>query len=83
KEVICDGRFLSSFWFGRSGSEGRLVTQNYYYNLMIRGGGILLATDHNDFANAGMNVLANLLGFGNFIGNFGGAFPLDAGHPLT
>ena len=83
KEVICDGRFLSSFWFGRSGGEGRLVTQNYYYNLMIRGGGIVLATDHNDFANAGMNVLANLLGIGNFIGNFGGAFPLDAGHPLT
>ena len=83
KEIICDGRYLSSFWSSRFSTEGRKVTQNYYYNLMIRGGGIVLATDHNDFANAGMNVLANVLGIGPFTGNFGGNFPLDAGHPLT
>lgn len=83
KEVICDGRFLSSFWNGRSTGEGRKVTANYYYNLAIRGGGLVLATDHNDYANVGMNNLANLLGFNNFVGNFGGSFPLDAGHPLS
>jgi hypothetical protein len=83
KEVICDGRFLSSFWRGRNTTEGRLLTANYYKNLVLRGGGIVLATDHNAFANAGMNILANTLGFGNFTGNFGGSFPLDVGHPLT
>lgn len=83
KEVICDGRFLSSFWGGRAPTEGRLLVQNYFYNLDARGGGLVLGTDHNDYANLGMNILADALGFGPFTGNFGGAFPLDAGHPLT
>ncbi|HRE90232.1 MAG TPA: hypothetical protein PK095_13945, partial [Myxococcota bacterium] len=84
KEIICDGRFLSSFWYDRHTGEGRLVTQNYYKNLEIRGGGLVLATDHNDFANAGMNTLNAALGLNPFVGNFGDqAFPLDAGHPLT
>ncbi len=83
KEVICDGRFLSSFWAGRSTTEGRALTANYFYNLDIRGGGLVLATDHNEYANLGINRLNELLGFGPFVGNFGGSFPLDAGHPLT
>ncbi|MBL8785572.1 MAG: hypothetical protein JNJ59_11760 [Deltaproteobacteria bacterium] len=83
KEVICDGRFLSSFWAGRYSTEGRLLVQNYFYNLDARGGGIVLGTDHNEYANLGMNILADTLGIGPFTGNFGGNFPLDAGHPLT
>jgi hypothetical protein len=84
KEIICDGRFLSSFWNGRSSGEGRKVTQNYYYNLMVRGGGLVLATDHDEFFNFGMNNLNAALGLNPFVGNFPNqAFPLDEGHPLT
>ena len=83
KEVICDGRFLSSFWSGRYATEGRLLVQNYYRNLNARGGGIVIGTDHDSYSTQGANVLAAALGLGGFSGNFGGAFPLDAGHPLT
>jgi hypothetical protein len=81
-EVIADGRFLSSFWNGRAQGEGRLVTQNYYTNLMNEGGGIVLATDHNTFSNAGINQLNALLGINPFIGNIGGSFPVDSANPL-
>ncbi|MFT6161803.1 MAG: hypothetical protein ACJA00_004401, partial [Myxococcota bacterium] len=81
-EVICDGRFLSSYWRGRYTSQGRLVTENYFTNLSIEGGGIVLATDHNTYANGGINQLAALIGIGPFTGNYGGAFPVDSTNPL-
>lgn len=84
KEIICDARFLSSFWSGRYADEGRKLTANYYKNLSIRGGGLVLATDHNDYHNVGMNDLNAALGLSPFTGNFPDQpFPLDQGHPLT
>jgi len=83
KEAILDGRFLSSFWSGRYSTEGTKLSENYVHNLGLRNGGLVLATDHDSFANLGMNDLANRLGFGPFTGNFGGTFPLDADHPLS
>lgn len=83
KEIICDGRFLGSFYQGRQTTEGRKLTENYFKNLDIRGGGIILATDHNVYADGFTNPLAAALGLGPFSGNFGGSFPLDQGHPLT
>ena len=84
-EVICDGRYLSSFWRGQwpGGTEWRHVTDNYYTNLAVEGGGVMLATDHNSFANHGINELNGLLGLGPFIGNFPTqAFPVDTTNPL-
>ena len=38
-EMICDGRFLSSYWFGRHTTQGRALAENYYVNFAARGGG--------------------------------------------
>lgn len=81
-ELIADGRFLSSYWGGRWNTQGRALAQNYYVNLAARGGGLMLATDHDEYANKGANDIAALLGIGPFIGNFGGSFPVDAANPL-
>lgn len=80
--LICDGRFLSSYWSGRWNTEGRVLAENYYRNLETRGGGLILATDHNVYANNGTNEIAALIGVDPFIGNFGGGFPTDPLNPL-
>ncbi|MEZ4711444.1 MAG: Ig-like domain-containing protein [Caldilineaceae bacterium] len=81
-ELICDGRFLSSYWSGRWNTEGRALAQNYYTNLAARGGGLLLATDHYAYSNSGISNLTNLLGINRFSGEFGGSFPVDSTNPL-
>jgi len=83
QHIICDGRFLSSFWNGRAGGEGRLLVENYYYNLAIRAGGLVLATDHYVFSVEGMDQLTAALGLDSFGGEFYGSFPLDTNHPLA
>jgi hypothetical protein len=82
KNVIADGRFLGSFFNNRQTTEGRALVENYYTNLQSAAGGIVLATDHNSYANTGMNDIMDLLGFNHFIGNFGGSFPTDGSNPL-
>ncbi|MBZ0266816.1 hypothetical protein K8I85_01550, partial [bacterium] len=81
-ELICDGRFLSSFWSGRWPTEGRALAENYYVNFETRGGGLVLATDHNAYSNVGMNDICALLGLDPFTGLFSGPFPVDPANPL-
>jgi len=84
KEIICDGRFLSSFWHTRATTEGRALVENYYTNLDLRGGGIIIGTDDSDYSPRGANTLATTLGLNTFTGNFSSvSFPLDADHPLA
>ncbi|HQO34058.1 MAG TPA: hypothetical protein PLG59_05325 [bacterium] len=82
KEVICDARFLSSYWGGQYIDHGSKLTQNYYENLRIRGGGLVLATDDQDF-HPGINDLMPLLGLNLFTGFFSQSkLPVDTGNPL-
>ncbi len=85
KEIICDSRWLSSFWAGRYTTEGRKLTQNYYQAFdLAPGGGILLATDHDAFSTRGINSINSMIGLNGFSGNFPNQpFPLDSGHPLS
>jgi cysteine-rich repeat protein len=81
-EIIADGRILSSYFAGRHTTEGRILAENYFHNLRAEGGGLLLSTDHDAFANIGANTIGELIGIDPFIGNFGGAFPVDTTNPL-
>ncbi|MFT6374463.1 MAG: MYXO-CTERM domain-containing protein [bacterium] len=86
--VIADGRFLGSYFRGRQADEGRKVATNYYTNLKEVGGGVVIATDHNSYANGGTNPMAALMGVDPFTGNFGGFLPFDTAsvlftNPLT
>jgi hypothetical protein len=80
--ILCDGRIISSYWQGRWQNEGRRLTQNYYENMRIRGGGILLGTDHSSF-QGGINTINNLIGIAPFFGTFNlTKIPVDPGNPL-
>jgi len=81
-EIVADGRILSSYWSGRFATEGRILAENYFHNLRAEGGGLLLSTDHDAFANSGANDIGALIGIDPFIGNFGGPFPVDQGNQL-
>ncbi|MCA9309584.1 MAG: hypothetical protein KDA21_00125, partial [Phycisphaerales bacterium] len=83
QEIICDGRMISSYWSGRWTGEGQQLTENYYENLRLRGGGVVIGTDHNSFHNAGANHLCTALGLNPFVGNFSLTFiPIDEGSPI-
>ncbi|MHC4696266.1 MAG: CARDB domain-containing protein, partial [Planctomycetota bacterium] len=79
--IICDGRMLSSYAYGHL-AEGELLTENYYVNMMLRGGGILLGTDHDVF-QYGINTVNDLIGLQRFSGNFVlNKIPVDTTNPL-
>ena len=48
RHIICDGRIRASYWAGQWKTKGQALTRNYYDNLKLNGGGLLLATDHPD-----------------------------------
>jgi len=48
RQIICDGRMRASFWHEEWKTNGQDLAANYYMNLKINGGGLLLATDHPD-----------------------------------
>ncbi|MBN2325752.1 MAG: hypothetical protein JXR73_01270 [Candidatus Omnitrophica bacterium] len=86
KNMICDSRMLASYRKGTYKEEGRKLTENYFVNLLLEGGGLLLATDHNDY-HTGINEAAKLIGIDNFSGCFDpkGAWesiPIDPKNPL-
>ena len=81
-ELIADGRILSSFWGGRYPYEGRKLAENYFLNLHNEGGGLVLSTDHNVYANNGANDIAALIGVDPFTGIYWGSFPVDSANPL-
>jgi len=69
RAIICDGRMISSYWRGRWTGEGQKLTENYYENMKINGGGLLLGTDHYHF-HSGINTINNLIGIQPFSGRF-------------
>lgn len=82
-QIICDGRIISSYWFGRYLGEGQSLTENYFLNLSSRGGGLVLGTDDNNFHTSGMNDLTAALNLQPFSGNFGlSLIPVDTANPL-
>ena len=81
-EIICDGRIISSYWYGHTPIEGQKLTENYYENMDARGGGLLLGTDHSTF-QTGINNINAAIGLEPFVGNFSLAnIPVDTASPL-
>jgi hypothetical protein len=80
--IICDARMISSYWFGRHDTEGKSLSRNYYENLRLVGGGLLLGTDHSVY-QAGINEINRLIGLQPFNSEFATAqIPIDGRHPL-
>ncbi|GAA6203920.1 hypothetical protein [Thalassotalea sp. SU-HH00458] len=84
KNVITDGRILSSLWTSSSnqalgfndGQENPMLL-NYAEQMALRGGGLFLGTDHCTPASVnlatfcdGINTLNSLIGIDSFTGNF-------------
>ncbi|KPA11896.1 secreted protein containing Fibronectin, type III domain protein [Candidatus Magnetomorum sp. HK-1] len=70
RHIIFDGRIRASYWIDQWETKGQLLTDNYYENLKINGGGLLLATDHPDY-HPDINSICdqiNISRFGNFAG---------------
>ena len=65
RQIICDGRMRASYWMGNWQSIGRELTVNYYENLKLNGGGLLLATDHPD-DQPDINAICNQLNISEF-----------------
>lgn len=80
KNIIADGRILSSLWNNTSnlisGSQpGQEIPMliNYADQMALRGGGLFLGTDHGDYRTSfynGINSLNRLIGIDDFVGNF-------------
>ncbi len=73
KNLILDGRIISSdvFWTNANGmSSEQSWIQNYATQLDLRGGGLVLGTDHNVY-QSGINQINGLIGVGAFSGFFG------------
>lgn len=82
RAIIADGRIISSYWNGRYTTEGARLTENYYENMKLAGGGLLLGTDHNAY-HTGINSINDRIGIDRFSGNFSLAtIPVDTGNPL-
>lgn len=78
QNLILDGRIISSSdrWTscvngiscpGSAMSEEDAWIQNYAHQLSLRGGGLMLGTDHNSF-QAGINTINSLIGINPFTG---------------
>ncbi len=81
-QIICDGRIISSYWSNRYQNEGKRLSQNYYENLKLNGGGIFLGTDHNAY-HSGINTINSNIGINPFVGNFSlTKIPVDTQSPL-
>lgn len=88
QNLILDGRIISSdvTWTNaNSMSSEETWVQNYATQLDLRGGGLMLGTDHNSF-QSGINEINNLIGVNLFTG-FYGSYPtsqavVDSASPL-
>jgi hypothetical protein len=70
--VILDARIISSCWIRLANNDktkDRLLIENYFVNLRVRGGGLFIGTDHNAF-HQGVNHIPPLLKINPFWGNF-------------
>ncbi|MDT8385697.1 MAG: PEP-CTERM sorting domain-containing protein [Gammaproteobacteria bacterium] len=88
KNLILDGRIISSdvTWTNANGmSPEDAWIQNYATQLGLRGGGLMLGTDHDAF-QSGINEINSLIGVDAFTGFFG-SYPssqavVDSASPL-
>lgn len=80
QNMIVDGRIISSDIAWRNPPETAYI-QNYVSELDQRGGGLMLGTDHDVFANSGFNRLLDLLMVGPVTGSSAG--PLAVVDPLS
>jgi len=88
QNLILDGRIISSdvTWTNaNSMSSEKAWIQNYATQLDLRGGGLMLGTDHNSF-QAGINQINSQIGVDQFHGFFG-SYPtsqavVDSNSPL-
>jgi hypothetical protein len=88
QNLILDGRIISSdvTWTNaNSMSSEEAWIQNYATQLDLRGGGLMLGTDHNSF-QSGINEINNLIDINQFTG-FYGSYPssqavVDSESPL-
>ncbi|SEN56302.1 hypothetical protein [Nitrosomonas marina] len=74
QNLILDGRIISSdvTWTNANGmSSEEAWIQNYAQQLALRGGGLVLGTDHYSF-QSGINNINDRIGVGQFSGIFGG-----------
>lgn len=73
QNLILDGRIISSYssWTNANGMSAEDAwIQNYATQLDLRGGGLVLGTDHSVY-QTGINEINNLIGVGDFHGFFG------------
>lgn len=82
KNIIADGRILLSYSYQQL-PEGKKLAENYYYNLNVRGGGLLLGTDHDAY-QIGINEINTLIGLNKFSNGLGDVIniPVDTQNPL-
>ncbi len=88
QNLILDGRIISSdvTWTNANGmSPEDAWIQNYATQLDLRGGGLVLGTDHNSF-QSGINEINTQIGINQFTGFFG-SYPtsqavVDSNSPL-
>jgi hypothetical protein len=60
------------------------LSKNYYENLRTRGGGLVLATDHDVYSTQGVDDLCDVLRVNRFSGFFSAfKIPVDASNPLV
>jgi LruC domain-containing protein len=83
RDIITDGRIIASLWNNQYLSEGKLIYENYYENLRVRRGGLVLGTDHGAGSSPtngfgifvdGINQINDRLGIGRFWGDPGGTY---------
>jgi len=65
RQIICDGRMRASYWMGNWQTVGKELTVNYYENLKLNAGGLVLATDHPD-DQPDINAICNQLDISDF-----------------
>jgi hypothetical protein len=65
RQIICDGRIRASFRSDNYKTIGKELTANYYVNLKLNGGGLLLATDHPD-NHPDINAICEQIGISDF-----------------
>lgn len=74
--IICDGRYLSSMWnhkganYWKDSRPNHGLVRNYFANLRVRGGGLVLATDHATAFTVGINEINKGIGIDDFVNFF-------------
>ncbi len=85
RDIIADGRIIATLWNNLYLTSGMTISANYYHNLRVRGGGLMLGTDHGAVFSGvgprngsgvfvdGINSINDRIGIGRFWGDPGGS----------